>query len=278
MKECPYCGKEYPDDAVVCAIDRQALDPPAAQPEPAPKPAAPVRRTESDVVFPEYQWSQRDAWMFLAVIVLVNLRWQYLESLFFGYLPAWYRESGILNIAVSVIYAGICTGAAAYLARTYSVKSFCKAVGLDRRPTEYAWFGATLALGVSAFSAIIALTWPWAYDHNEFALLLESSAPGQFLFPLLFAVIWQEAVYRGFLYKAFRGSYSVPISIIFMVGITVYRYWNENRHFGLGVMGVSALSVVLCCVREKSESLWDCIVGHLVFIGFALLLAGFLGH
>jgi uncharacterized RDD family membrane protein YckC len=26
MKKCPYCGKEYPDDATICAIDEYALD------------------------------------------------------------------------------------------------------------------------------------------------------------------------------------------------------------------------------------------------------------
>jgi hypothetical protein len=28
MKKCSYCGAEYPDDAVVCAIDHTALDSP----------------------------------------------------------------------------------------------------------------------------------------------------------------------------------------------------------------------------------------------------------
>jgi hypothetical protein len=39
MKACPYCGKEYPDDASICAIDEHALQsvipklPPIAQEE-----------------------------------------------------------------------------------------------------------------------------------------------------------------------------------------------------------------------------------------------------
>jgi hypothetical protein len=34
MKKCSYCGTEYPDDAVVCAIDHTALDSPPPSPEP----------------------------------------------------------------------------------------------------------------------------------------------------------------------------------------------------------------------------------------------------
>jgi len=29
MKDCPYCGKQYPDDAVVCPLDQQPLGGPA---------------------------------------------------------------------------------------------------------------------------------------------------------------------------------------------------------------------------------------------------------
>ena len=25
MKKCPYCGKEYPDDATICAVNQQPL-------------------------------------------------------------------------------------------------------------------------------------------------------------------------------------------------------------------------------------------------------------
>jgi hypothetical protein len=49
MKRCNYCGKEYPDDAIECAVDGQALDrigppplpssAPALSPSPSPAPA-----------------------------------------------------------------------------------------------------------------------------------------------------------------------------------------------------------------------------------------------
>ena len=38
MKKCPYCGKEYPDNATVCAIDREPLESDGSVPTPAPAP------------------------------------------------------------------------------------------------------------------------------------------------------------------------------------------------------------------------------------------------
>jgi hypothetical protein len=32
MKKCSYCGAEYPDDVIVCALDQTALDNPAPSP------------------------------------------------------------------------------------------------------------------------------------------------------------------------------------------------------------------------------------------------------
>jgi hypothetical protein len=44
MKKCSYCGAEYPDDAVMCAIDQTPFERPSEPPLPEPPPPEPRRR------------------------------------------------------------------------------------------------------------------------------------------------------------------------------------------------------------------------------------------
>lgn len=117
-----------------------------------------------------------------------------------------------------------------------------------------------------------------AYPNELADFVSANGAYRQFVFPILFAAFWQEPVFRGFLFKAFRGSYSVPISILLEIGYITYGNWSHYRHFGLAAITVTPLTIVLCCLREKSASLWDCILCHLVFNLTGLFLAGVLLH
>ncbi len=53
MKICPYCGKQYPDDALLCSIDRQPLEGIAESPQriskaPVPKVQCPACGASDD--------------------------------------------------------------------------------------------------------------------------------------------------------------------------------------------------------------------------------------
>lgn len=272
-----------------------------------PVAAVPIPRTDGRLVFPEYRWSQRDAWMFFAVVVVIDMNWPMLAEFFDAFMShifhSYYSGGPSLNIPVhrplsdlfpytfqrradsfsynmtTLAYAGICTLAVAYLARANSVASFCRAVGLDRKPTIYGWFGALAAVGIRVFGHIIySAGQTKTYPNLEVTEFLGGygSARFLFLFPLLYAAFWEELVYRGFLFKAFRGSYSVVISIVLVIAFTVYMHWDEYFQFGLPAILLTAFTMVQCFLREKSNSLWDCILSHLVFNVTGLLMAGVL--
>src|SRR5450432_583699 len=65
MKKCPYCGKEYPDDATNCAIDNELLL------DNFPQSKAEEQKAEPHLTFPDYKWSARDAWKCLGTILVL---------------------------------------------------------------------------------------------------------------------------------------------------------------------------------------------------------------
>lgn len=245
--------------------------------------------------------------MFFAAMVVINMNWPMFIQLFAGFIAlvsrSYYPIGQRLNMLsrrslpflfpysspwqgdpvgynVTILgYAAVCMLAVAYIARTNSIASFCKAMGLDRKPTEYLWFGLIWAVVIQFIGFLIysaGLT--NAYPNFEFTETLQIPRWERlpYLFPLLCAAFWEEPVNRGFLFKAFRGSYSVRVSIVMVMAFTVYMHWQEYFHFGYSAVLLTAFTVVQCYLREKSASLWDCILSHLAFNLTGLFLAGVL--
>jgi membrane protease YdiL (CAAX protease family) len=285
VKRCDYCGKEYPDDAVVCTLDRNPLLDPAAPTEVKVEVIASslAQPTPVDLFYPEYRWSARDAWKFLGMIVVFDFLW-YAVTGALATNVHWYRVwrwSPYGSVTMTSVFITINVLTAAYFARTETVATFCEAMGLNRRPTSYVWFGVAAALGIRLFGHVIYLL-GWVRGYSNFGVDAFRSTRGPerylYLFSLIAAAFWEEPVKRGFVYTALRGSYSVPASVAIIIGYTAYAHWSQYAHLGWAVFSLSALTVVQCYLREKSGSIWDCILCHLTFNGSMLFVNGILRY
>lgn len=293
MTRCPYCGRECPDDAVVCPIDQMPLEHPiksakeevavialsATGQEPSPLGG------QENAIYPEYRWSARDGWKFLGMALVLDVLSIIVTHALYVNVPlfrAW--RSGpfgtgmtITFIVTNIIFVVVNVFVAAYFARTDTVAAFCEATGLNRKPTHYAWAGVTIAF-VLQFAAHVISSGGGAPNgpNSEFEVFGHVQGGAWFLlfFPVLLAPFWEEPVMRGFLYKAFRHSYPVAPSVAIIVLLTLVGTWNRYFYSCGVIFGVIAITAVQCYLREKSESLWDCILCHFVFNGSAVFFSG----
>lgn len=282
MKTCPYCGKEYENDAEVCSLDGWSLsDDNLSQPsvaEPVIKPE--LKPREAYLTFPNYRWSAKDAWKCIGMLIVfsvVSYATYRIPPLLF---PKFWR-SGSGWLSSSFFHYSISLLVAAYFARTETFASFCKGFGLDKKPTGYVWIGIAAALLTRMFGHFMhVLRWDKGGFPSYDVLLFKHSAGFQryfFLVPLvILAPLFEEAVYRGFLFKAFRGSYSFLASTILIIAWTTHTHWQQYSHSWTAAFDISLLTAVQCYLREKSGSLWDSILCHSTFNFSLLFVSGIL--
>jgi membrane protease YdiL (CAAX protease family) len=270
VKKCPYCGKEYSDDATVCIIDTEVLveHPPKPKIQEEPKPAKEKLPPEPYRHWPDYQWRAKDAWKCVGFIILFTeiilpAAYYFLHLSF----PNFYH-SGFGFACRRVLLFAIWTITACFFARTETFKSFLQAFGFDRKPTRYVWFGMTMAL-LLRFVSHFMYTHHWGRGvyNGEITSFENTIGLEKWLFqfsPLVLAPIFEEAVNRGFLYKAFRASYSVAVSMLIMVAWTLWTHFGYWHHSWIATLDYCAWTILQCYLREKSSSLWDCVLTHFV--------------
>ncbi len=295
MKRCPYCGKEYPDEVVKCFIDGHSLPeivcrPPSSKKQPnvpcqaldsagAVPDSKPERKHEPVLTYPDYQWSARDAWKCLGMCLVIWFVW-YTSISGMGRVRAfhaWHR-SGIGFLSMTSVRYTLFLLTAAYFARTEKLASFLRGFGLDRKPSPRAWFGIAMALIIRGFGHLIIISGLSKgvsnYDLNAFRNTIGNERY-LFLVPLvLLAPVFEETIYRGFIYIAFRNSYPLWASMALVVAWTANTHWQQYSASWVAAFDLSVITIVQCYLREKSDSIWDCISCHFAFNASLL----FVGH
>lgn len=270
MKKCPYCGKEYPDDTTNCAIDGELLSDSSTQLATAKKKeveAAP-KKDEPYLTFPDYQWSAIDAWKCVGMLFLFGFILFGINRLFYSFFPNCWR-SGLGYFSESVLHYAVELLVAAYFARTETFATFWNGFGLDRKPSDYVWFGVVMALVIRFVGHFLMVHgWGKGVYVSELASFRNAIGPERYFFllpMLILAPVFEETIYRGFLYKAFRSSYPAAVSVILIVAWTANTHWRFYSHSWIAALDLTALTIVQCYLREKSDSLWDCIFCHFTY-------------
>jgi len=206
------------------------------------------------------RWTAKDAWkclgMFLVLLILLALM---LAA--FGPVPRskpdlrWsQRPVGFLFVMSA--QGLICTLTALYFARVESWADFRSAFCIGNRPGTKFWYGIGIALTLQA--CVSLLSWGQPQD-----VLLPQW--GFYAVAYLLAPFWEEIVFRGFIFPAFRGSYNYPRSVFLMVVLTWLTHTTQALSVWYGLPFYAAFAVLQCWLRERSGSLWNCIASHFAF-------------
>lgn len=214
-------------------------------------------------------WKASDAWACaLALIALV-----------FG-IEGWLRISARASPTIArwlgtfsfragfiVFLLGLPLLVAFWFSRARSIRQFLSHVGLRGRPTLFGWWSAWLAIGIG-FLGVYGVAKGWAHPDQRYRAFYNRGEVAVWFFAVCGTVlvpICEEMVTRGFLYRAFRGSYGPFLSTILILGVDTSSHWARISHSVFAFACIGLLTILLCVMRERTGNLWNCVLFHAAF-------------
>jgi membrane protease YdiL (CAAX protease family) len=217
------------------------------------------------------KWKPRDG--FLCALALILLSYITNEILWYLYdnIPAcadWLKaHSNLTQGALMLVQSSLSLLTVFLFARVRSIQNFFAQAGLINQPTLSGWFSAWVSIGIG-FLALYGVTKQWIPpNHISRSFYYQGGAAKWFfiVYAVLIAPFCEEIVRRGFLYRAFRGSYKLPLSIFLILCFHAYFHWGIISHsfytFGCLVL----VEIWLCLIQEWTGNLWNCVLCHTIY-------------
>lgn len=281
-KRCHYCGRTAEDGALHCAeCGTQFPEERSEHPqENSPPPKESLPAFEVDGITP--RWSARDAWKCAGMMLVFYIGVSFVLAAVFYRFPEFrhWTHSGVGHFVSYSFEFGLFVMTALYFSRVVSLVGFLKGFGLNFGPSLYIWFALVVTLLLRATSHfLITSGLSRGVTNTSVRGFIHGTGVERYLFlaPLLMAPFCEEIFMRGFLYRAFRGSYSIVASTALIVAITGLLHVDQFLRSWVAVMSLSLITILQCFLRERTGNLWDCVVCHLVF-NVTGLLASLLSH
>jgi membrane protease YdiL (CAAX protease family) len=166
----------------------------------------------------------------------------------------------ILEACMWVSVAYLCAGAG-------PLNAFARGAGVAKRPTFPGWFCAWGGIGLGLVElALVEKGWVKESLSGRKAFFGGQGVwlPYVVLSTLLSPFV-EELVMRGFLYRAFRGSFGLAPSIALVLGFQTYFHLGLVLRDAAASLLMLTSGAVLCVMRERTNSTWNCVLFHSVY-------------
>lgn len=217
-------------------------------------------------------WKSRDAWF--CILALVIFQFVFLSSLRFAArsghaFDQWWASpfgTGVIYLIQDALWVLV----ALWFSRAKAFRRFLEPAGLRRGISIFGWCAAWLAITIAyvdIYGASRGLTASSMRHH--------AAADGYGAFSLawcyftlsavVIAPFCEEVATRGFLYPAFRRRYSFLVTTVIIICFSAYFHRSSVLRSPFTFGCLASLWVLLCIVRERTGSLWDCLFCHSLY-------------
>jgi|SRR5215831_7743054 len=157
-----------------------------------------------------------------------------------------------------------------------ALADFLNLAGLRRRVTLVGWYGAWVAVCIALIDSYGASKGWTASSTQSYSPAHDTPGATQAFFVLKSVMVvpfYEEVALRGFLYSAFRRGYGTPLSTLIVVCMSAYLHWRSISQSVFTSACLLSLWVLLCVIRERTVSLWNCLVSHAAYNAFSMHLS-----
>lgn len=217
------------------------------------------------------RWSSREAWICSAVLIAYSFGISGLLRLGVQAKPRldyWLGNPYVIaafSIFQSTIWLLLIFG----LVRAKSLRDFVRTIGLSKKPSLLGWGAAWVAILMGTL----------AYQSTRVAAIPRNPLTAPFfgrgeivrlcfiILAVVIGPICEELLMRGFLYRAFRKDYGRLMSTSLVVGMDGFFHWQLISRNLYALVFILSIGILLCIIRERTESLWNCVLFHAMFNG-----------
>ena len=211
-------------------------------------------------------WKCRDAWFCVLALIVSQFLFVFWLRMAARSSPAfdhWWASSfgtGVIYLIQDALWVTF----ALLFSRVKSVRDFLVPAGLRRGISLFGWNAAWLAFAIALINGYGGSKgWTASSTHSVYDTF---STWGYFNFSaVLIAPFCEEIATRGFLYQAFRGRYSPLVATIIIICFSSYFHWGSVSRSAFTFACLAMMGGLLCIVREKTGSLWNCLLCHSVY-------------